>query len=309
MQSRLATHGRLAVNPAMPLVSVILPTCDRPLLLRRALASVLAQQGVELECVVVDNNRDCPSVAAQPELKVLLADPRVNVVGAQAAESPAGSRNAGLRAARGEWVTYLDDDDEYAAGKLAAQLACAERDGAPLVLCGYEVRLGPRRRLIQTTATMFTGDRLLLDAVWGTPFLFHRSDPEMRFDETMRSAEDFDFAQRYLARHDLTHVPCVPEPLVIVHPQAGPRINTRHADHWRAVRRVLGVHRARYSRAAVRCFLLRALLQRYKGPSGSWPKLLAAGCRLVRLGGTAEARRVLNAWLYRTGLFARWLVS
>lgn len=293
----------------MPLVSVILATRDRPQLLPRALASVLAQQGVALECVVVDNNRDCAPVATQPELKNLLADSRVSLVRAQAAESPAGSRNVGLRVARGEWVAYLDDDDEYAAGKLAAQLACAERAGASFVLCGYEVRLGPRRRRIQTAATVFTGDGLLLDAVWGTPFLFHRSDPEARFDETLRSAEDFDFAQRYLARHVISHVPCVPEPLVVVHPQAGSRVNTRHADHWHAVRRVLSVHRARYSRAAVRRFLLRAMLQRHKGPGGSWRMLVSVGCRLLREGGAREFRRVINAWLYRTGWFNRWLVS
>lgn len=293
----------------MPLVSVILATRDRPQLLARALASVLAQREVELESVVVDNNCVCPPVASQPELQSLLADSRVVVIKAQGADSPAGSRNAGLNVARGKWITYLDDDDEYAAGKVAAQLACAEQAGASFVLCGYEVRLGPRRRMIQTGATVFTGDGLLLDAVWGTPFLFHRSDPEARFDESLHSAEDFDFAQRYLARHGITRVPCVPEPLVIVHPQAGPRVNTRHVEHWHAVRGVLSVHRLRYTSAAVRCFLLRAMLQRHKGPQGSWRMLVAVGCRLIRMSGGREFRRVLNAWLHRTGWFNHWLVS
>jgi len=293
----------------MPVISVILPTCDRPALVGRALASVLAQDGADFEVVLVDNNRMTPPVATQAALASLLADPRVRVVSAAAARTAGATRNVGLAEARGEWVTFLDDDDEYAPGKLARQLALARETGTTLVLCGYEMRLGARRRRIQTAATSFTGDGLLLDAIWGTPFLFMRRNPGLRFDETLAAAEDFCFAQDYLRRHGITRVPCVPEPLVVVHPQPGERVNARHEAHWRALRRGLGRCGAGYSRPARRLFLLRALLQRHKGPDGSWRRLVGTGCRLLRTGGAAEARRVLNACLYRTGWLRRWLVS
>ena len=286
----------------MPAVSVILPTRDRPDFVGRALASVLAQREVDFEVVLVDNNQIAPLVA-------LPGDARVRVVRAAAARTAGAARNAGLAVATGEWITFLDDDDEYAPDKLALQLALALATGALLVLCGYEVRLGPRRRQIQVEADGFTGDGLLLGAIWGTPLLFLRRDPALRFDEDLAAAEDIYFAQAYLTRHGLTRVPCVPAPLVIVHPQPGARVNDRYEAHWRASRRVLVRFGARYSAAARRRFLWRALLQREKGPGGSWPRLLGAGLGLLRAGGAGELRRVLNAWLHRTGWFRRWLVS
>lgn len=293
----------------MPAVSVILPTCDRPALVGRALASVLAGSETDCEVVLVDNNRNTGPVSAQPGLAALLADPRVQVVPAGLARTAGEARNAGLRAAGGEWVTFLDDDDEYAPGKIVRQLARATETGAALVLCGYEVHLGARRRKIQTCATGFSGDGLLLDAVWGTPFLFHRRDPGHLFDERLEAAEDMDYALRYLARHGIVAVPNVPEPLVRVHLQPAGRTNTRHEAHWQACRHVLFTQRTGYSRKARRRFLLRAQLQRHKGRGGSWWLLLCAGCALLRAGGAGELRRVANAWLLRTGRFNRWLVS
>lgn len=293
----------------MPRVSVILPTCDRPALVGRALASVLSGEEADCEVLLVDNNRVAGPVSAQPSLVALLADPRVRVIAAPSARTAGAARNVGLRAASGEWVTFLDDDDAYTSGKIARQLARAVEARAPLVLCGYEVQLGARRRRIQTGVAGFAGDGLLLDAIWGTPFLCHRRDAGHFFDERLGAAEDLDYALRYLARHGLTAVPNVPEPLVLVHLQAAGRTNTRHADHWQACRHVLFTQRTRYTRAARRRFLLRARLQRHKGGGGAWGRLLRTGCALLRAGGQGELRRVANAWLLRTGWFNRWLVS
>jgi glycosyltransferase involved in cell wall biosynthesis len=286
----------------MPVISVILPTRDRPALVGRALASVLQQAGADFEVVLVDNNQAVAAV-------VTPADARVRVVRAPDATSAAAARNAGLKVARGEWVTFLDDDDEYAPDKLARQLALATATGAPLVLCGYVVPRGPRRRVLQSEHAVYSGDDLLLAAIWGTPFLFLRREPAAVFDEDLAAGEDIEFAQAYVRRHGLTRVPCVPAPLVIVHPQPGVRVNTRGPAHWRAARRVVRRHGAHYSPAARRRFLLRALLQRHKSPGGSWRRLLSAGGALLREGGAGEFRRVANACLLRTNLFNRWLVS
>lgn len=293
----------------MPEISVILPTCDRPDLLERALGSVLRQEQADFEVLLVDGNRTAVPVVGQSRLQTLLVDNRVRVIPAPATRTAGAARNAALAVARGRWVTFLDDDDEYTPGKLARQLERATGTGAPLVLCGYEVLLGVRRRCVQTAMEQFAGDALLLDAVWGTPFLFHRRDPGLFFDETLQAAEDLDYAQRFLAKHRLNLVPNVAAPLVRVYMQAAGRTNTRHEAHWRASRQVLIAQRGRYARGARRRFLLRALLQRHKGSGGSWRSLLGCGVRLLRDGGATELRRVANAWLLRTGWFNRWLVS
>jgi len=291
----------------MPVISVILPTRDRPALIGRALASIRGQTWTDFEVVLVDNNRHSPPVTENAALAEPLRDGRVRVVRDVASANAAQARNTGLAAARGEWVTFLDDDDEYASDKLSRQLALARATGAPLVLCGYVVALGARRRVIQSTATEYSGDGLLLDAIWGTPFLFLRREPATWFDGTLAAAEDIDFAQAYVQRHGLVRVPSVPAPLVIVHPQSGVRVNAQNEGHWQASQRVLQRYGAAYSPAARHRFELRAALQRHKGPGGSWMRLLGTGWTLMRAGG--EARRVANAWLLRTGLFNRWLVS
>ena len=103
----------------MPAVSVILPTCDRPDLWPRALASVLRQSWADLEVVLIDSNRRTPPISSKPEWAGLLADPRVVLVARPHAPCAAAARNLGLTVARGEWVTYLDDDDEYHPDKVA----------------------------------------------------------------------------------------------------------------------------------------------------------------------------------------------
>jgi glycosyltransferase involved in cell wall biosynthesis len=109
---------------AAPLVSVIIPTHERLALLQIALASVLAQRDVELEVIVVDEA--CSD--GTPEFLQAQAqrDPRVRFVRHDTPRKLPAARNAGLAVARGTWVAFLDDDDVWHPGKLAAQLAAAQ---------------------------------------------------------------------------------------------------------------------------------------------------------------------------------------
>lgn len=122
----------------MPEVSVILPTCDRPDLVGRALRSVLGQTDVDLEVLLVDSNHDAEPVRTNANVLDMLADDRVRLIEPDPRPfSAASARNAALPLVRGNWVSYLDDDDLYEPGKLAAQLELARESGKPLVLCGY----------------------------------------------------------------------------------------------------------------------------------------------------------------------------
>lgn len=109
---------------ACTVVSVIIPTHDRALVITRAIDSVLAQEGPDLEVIVVDDGStdDTREVIAarygSDERVVYLFQNRAGV---------AGARNAGLARARGELVAFLDSDDVWRPGKLALQLACLAR--------------------------------------------------------------------------------------------------------------------------------------------------------------------------------------
>lgn len=293
----------------MPVVSVILPTRDRPALLPRALASVQRQTCADLEIVLVDNNQG-PAVSAIPELAAPLADSRVVVVPARGAPSAAAARNAGLALARGEWVTYLDDDDAYEPDKVAAQLQLARATGAPLVLCGYTVNLPRRRRTRQVQVAEFRDDALLLDANWGTPFLFHRRDPAARFEESLSAGEDTLLAHGFLARHGVRTVPNCARSLVNVFPQLdGPRVHRDGEAIARSFEAVAALASARYSPRALRGYLAMGRLFRAQFGHGSFAHFTGCAWEAWVSRGPGAWRLVANATARRTGWLKGWVVS
>lgn len=101
---------------------MVIPTRDRERLVLRALRSVLDQRGVKVHAVVVDDASVDGTTAA-----VLRAHPEgVRVIRHDRALGSSVARNVGIDAARTSWVAFLDDDDVWAPGKLAAQLAALE---------------------------------------------------------------------------------------------------------------------------------------------------------------------------------------
>jgi glycosyltransferase involved in cell wall biosynthesis len=119
------------VNGA-PRVSVVVPSHGRPQLLRTAVRSALAQTGVDLEVVVVDDGSPEPV----GDLGAELGDPCVRVLRRDVPGGVGDARNAGVAAATGEWVAFLDDDDVWAPTKLASQLQAADAAGAAWAFTG-----------------------------------------------------------------------------------------------------------------------------------------------------------------------------
>lgn len=117
----------------MTLVSVVIPTFDRPGLVAQAVASALAQTHREIEVIVVLNGATA-EVAEQ--VKRCGAQPRVRVVETERANL-AAARNYGMSLARGEWIAFHDDDDVWLPEKIEVQLAAAGETGADLITCDY----------------------------------------------------------------------------------------------------------------------------------------------------------------------------
>jgi glycosyltransferase involved in cell wall biosynthesis len=125
-----------------PSVGVVLPTRDRPLEVKAALDSVLAQeyQG-RVEAVVVHDRSEPDQALADGDRVSVLANARTPGL--------AGARNTGILALDTDLVAFCDDDDDWLPGKLAAQVtALRERPGAEFASCGIVVdsggRLSPR---------------------------------------------------------------------------------------------------------------------------------------------------------------------
>lgn len=98
------------------LVSVIIPSHNRPMHILQAVTSVLQQTYPHLEVIVVDDGSSKP-------IALPFADPRVRLLRNETARGVAAARNQGLQAAQGEYLCFLDDDDVYYPDKLARQVA------------------------------------------------------------------------------------------------------------------------------------------------------------------------------------------
>src|SRR5215467_798370 len=122
-------------------ISVVLTTYDRRHRLPRAIASVLAQDDVRFELIVVDDaSRD-----GTPDYLATLADPRIRVITAERNCGPSAARNLGLKAARAGIVAFLDSDDAYLLHRLSAPLAAFAADAGLVCALSSAIRHDRKR--------------------------------------------------------------------------------------------------------------------------------------------------------------------
>jgi glycosyltransferase involved in cell wall biosynthesis len=100
-------------------ISAVIPTCGRPQIVRRAIASVLCQSYVDLELLVVVDGKDDGSTREAIES---FGDPRVQMVETGSRTGPAAARYLGIQKASGRYIALLDDDDEWMPTKLSDQM-------------------------------------------------------------------------------------------------------------------------------------------------------------------------------------------
>jgi glycosyltransferase involved in cell wall biosynthesis len=166
-------------------VSVVMTTFNGERYVKSAIDSVLQQQGVAIEMLVVDDGSTDGTLAAVERLAG--RDSRVRV-DARAHAGIAAARNAGVARARGTHVAFLDQDDLCPPGKLARQLALLEGSpGAAAVFGETEIFDGRGHRARTYTMVLAAG-------------LFRRDAVESvgEFDAGYASADDLDFLLRLI---------------------------------------------------------------------------------------------------------------
>ncbi len=113
-------EAQLAMNPANPIVSVVIPHFNRPREAIAAIRSVEAQTFQDWEVVVVD---DGSSIDPTDQILAAVDPGRVRVVRLPKNQGPSVARNTGMREARGRFVAFLDSDDAWLPEKLSRQVA------------------------------------------------------------------------------------------------------------------------------------------------------------------------------------------
>ncbi len=119
-------------NPDVSFVIAAFKAADT---ITRAIDSALAQEDVSVEVIVVDDASPDYTAAVVEAI----ADPRIRLIRLPANRGPGGARNAGLDAARGEWIAILDADDTVRPGRLARMIARARRESANIAVDNLEV--------------------------------------------------------------------------------------------------------------------------------------------------------------------------
>ncbi len=205
-------------SPRRPAVTVVIPTFNRAMTLERAIGSVLAQTFGDFELLVIDDG----STDETASLMAKTTDRRVRYLPQAVNRGVAAARNIGLREARGDFIAFLDSDDEWMPEKLERQLDLFERlsDNVGLVYAGVEAVSENGNRTKQMPSDR--GDvyrKLLLRNVitgGGSSAVIRRNVVATVgfFDESLPAIEDYDY---WLKLSRFFEVDFVPEVLMRYH--------------------------------------------------------------------------------------------
>lgn len=217
-----------------PTVSVIIPTWNRAPTLLAAVQSALAQEPPPLEILICDDGSSDTSQA----LVQGLGDARVRWLAGPHQGRPAIARNRGIAASRGLWLAFLDSDDRWQPGKLAAQLRCAERSGHR-ASCSNAARFTDARpheggQLVVThpRARLTFWDLLVTNSVVCSSAMFHRSllQEVGGFPEQVELIALEDYCL-WLRIASLTDFDFVAKPLVAYRDEPAASVRSRHVQH------------------------------------------------------------------------------
>ena len=198
------------------MISVVIPTHNRADLLPRAIKSVQAQTWTDLEIIVVSDGSEDDTKAVVEALAK--EDARIKFIEYFPARGGNVARNTGIEYASGEFVAFLDDDDEFVPEKLEKQMAVMESDPEiGLVYTGVRV-IYANEGVEYASVPKAAGDlssKILLDNIIGTTStVMARKELLLqagKFDVQLRALQDFDLWIRVC---QLCKVGCVSEEMI-----------------------------------------------------------------------------------------------
>jgi len=277
-----------------PIVSVIIPTFKRPHLVKRAVRSALSQTLSAIEVIVVVDGPDDETFEELNQFE----DSRLRVNVLPRNVGSGGARNVGIKEARGEWVAFLDDDDEWFPQKLEIQLRAAQKSRHiyPIISCRLIARRNgvdfilPRRfpnpnepisEYLFCRRSLFWGEGLVQTSTILTKKELLQNHP---FSESIKRHEDLDWVLRATNAEDV-EVEFAPrsEPLVIWHIEDNRR-RIGNTPDWRYSLSWVKANKHLFTSRAYTSFIMTWVSEKavQEGDINAFFHLLGESCRQVK---------------------------
>lgn len=214
------------------LVSVIITTYNRNHdMLIRAIDSVQSQTYNHLEIVIVDDNgRGSPYSLEIATCMNSISERRINLIQHETNLGACAARNTGIINSHGDFIAFLDDDDEWLPLKIEMQVdAFRQNQKLGLVYCKNYTRFGLKEP-IEVSRKIYNGncykELLYANFIGSTSFVMTKRSVLSEvglFNIGMKSAQDYELWLRIAKKYEVF---CVPSPQVIYNDHDGERITS-----------------------------------------------------------------------------------
>lgn len=226
------------------MISIVIPTYNRAHLIERAISSVLTQDFKDWELNIVD---DGSTDGTDNVVNPFLADSRINYI-KKKNTGATDTRNVGVNNSNGEYITFLDSDDE-AKNNWLSSFDTEIKKGAEVVCCGYTYydnhgnfiktnlpeNMGPlydNRTARFSNGGVFILKKCLFDQIGG-------------YDTKVKSGQNSELAIRLFKLFKIRNIEIVNifEPLIKVHVHNGPKIRSDHQAIFLGSQYTMNKHR------------------------------------------------------------------
>ncbi|SEN29483.1 Glycosyltransferase involved in cell wall bisynthesis [Terribacillus saccharophilus] len=210
------------------LVTVVIPTYQRSDTLPRAIDSVLNQNYKNVEIIVVDDNDPASSFRKQTELVMdgYKKVEKVKYIQHDYNKNGSAARNTGFKNSNGEYLMFLDDDDEFLSNKIQKQVECLNNRDKSWGACYTSYIRKKDNKTVMTCGENREGN-LLVEELKRNLFVHAGSNLMVRrkvfeelngFDETFERNQDVEFLVRLLRKNKLAYVDVIGL-AVYIHPR------------------------------------------------------------------------------------------
>lgn len=185
-----------------PLVSIIVPTLNRYMSLYNCIKSISSQSYTNIEIIIIDDGSSDLTKSAVEKME----DRRIKYIRNQSNLGASASRNKGIRNAKGKYIAFCDDDDQFTKNKILAQTKFMEKhSNYALTYTNAFIRDGDKKYLFSDKLTQNTFSKLLLEnSQILTPTVMIRANilnESGLFDEKLNVCEDYDLWLRIASKN------------------------------------------------------------------------------------------------------------